>query len=154
MTCQATDLAGNGATKTFAVRVVKSGPLSIGPGQSAVITQGTTIGGQVTVQAGGSLIVQGGNITGPVTGSDGASIRICGSSITGPLTITGDTGSVVVGDGAACAGNTIAGPARLTGNQGGLAFDGNVNGPLTITGNSGTVEVVGNTVSGKASVQP
>ena len=59
-----------------------------------------------------------------------------------------------MGDGAACAGNTIAGPARLTGNQGGLAFDGNVNGPLTITGNSGTVEVVGNTVSGKASVQP
>jgi hypothetical protein len=137
VTCQATDLAGNSASRSFTVQVLKSGKLSVGPGESVVVPPGTTITGPVTVEAGGS-------------------IRICGTAITGPLTITGATGSVVVGDGtAACAGNTITGPVRITGNHGGVVFDGNtVNGPLTITGNTGTVEATANTVSGKANVQP
>jgi hypothetical protein len=158
VTCRATDLAGNSATGSFAVHVLKSGPLTVGPGQSVVIPQGATVGGPVRVQAGGSLVVQGATISGPLDVSGVWTIRICGSTINGPLSITGATGPVVVGaDGGdePCTGNEISGPVKITGNHGGVEFDGNtVEGPLTITGNTGPVEVAGNTVSGKAKVQP
>ena len=184
VTCHALDLAGNSATASFVVDVAKSGPLSVGPGQSAVIPQGTvngpvtvqaggslvvdgaTLNGPVTVQAGGSLTLQGAKLSGPLKVSGATTVRVCGATFDGPVSITGTTGLVVVGDGggaAGCDGNAITGPATITGNHGGVEFDGNtVGGPLTITGNtgtlppprSGTVEVLGNTVKGKANVQP
>jgi hypothetical protein len=133
VTCQATDLAGNSAMKSFTVTVLKSGPLSVGPGQSVVLPQGTTVNGPVRVDAGGSLTVQGGKITGPLTFSDAASVQICGTTINGPLTITGTTGPVVVGDGGTCAGNTINGPVRISDSHGGVVFLGNtVSGPVRI----------------------
>jgi Lamin Tail Domain/HYR domain len=154
VTCHATDLAGNSASATFLVDVVRTGPLTIGAGQSAVIPQGGSVTGPLKVQAGGSLIVQGGSITGPLDISGAVSVQMCGATITGPVTITGATGAVVLGDGGACGGNTITGPVSITGNHGGVEFDHNVvTGPLTITGNTGTIDVTGNKVTGPVKAQ-
>jgi hypothetical protein len=144
----------------------KSGSLTVLAGQAVYLSPGTTIGGSVTVKAGGAIWAQGAKIGGPFSGSGANAIRLCGSSVSGSLSITKTSGLIAIGDDdgpTPCAGTKIAGPAGVTGDFGGVEFVGNtVSGSLTITGNTGTlpppdigtVDVTGNKVSGTVTVQP
>jgi Glycine rich protein len=143
-----------------------SGSLTVSAGQVVFLAPGATVDGSVTVQSGGILWAQGATIQGAVSAAGAAGIHLCASSLSARLTVTGSTGPVVVGDDdgpTSCAGNSIGGLASITGNTAGVEFDHNtVQGSLTITGNTGTlpppdsgaVDAVGNTVSGKVTIQP
>jgi hypothetical protein len=131
-----------------------AGPVTVAAGQAVCIVAGGFQAGPITVAPGGSLDLQGGTVAGPIRSINGGVVRLCGVAVFGPLTVNGSTGSVVVGDGAACGANTISGPATLTGNKAGVEMTGNVvAGPLTVTGNTGPVHVAGNVVQGPVRVQ-
>ena len=138
----------------------KTGPLTIGDGQTACLPPGTnvtgpitvkagaslelggaTVTGPITVEAGGSLRLEGATVTGPVKADGAAWIRICGSTVTGPVTATATTGLVTIGDaGSDCPGNTITGSVTLADNKGGVEFnDNHVVGSVKITGTTGSL---------------
>ncbi len=142
-----------------------NGSLTVSSGQAVYLSPGTTVGGSVTVQAGGALIAQGAKIGSSIYASGATAVRLCASTIGGALSITKTTGLIVAGDNdgvVACAGNKVGGAVGISGNYGGVEFDANaVGGSLAITGNtgtlsppdSGTVDAVGNKVGGGVQIQ-
>src|SRR5438270_885476 len=78
----------------------------------------------LSVQDGGSLEADGATISAPLSSTGASMIRICNSTTaSAPISITGTTGTVVVGedDGKApCAGNTVGAKVQITGNSGGI----------------------------------
>jgi hypothetical protein len=130
-----------------------SGPLNVAAGQAICIGPGSSQSGPVTVAAGGALDLEGATITGPLVAVRAAVVRICGATLIGPLTISGNSGSVLVG-GEGCGPNTVVGPVRVTDNAGGVEVAGNrVFGPLRVTGNAPSVRVTGNAVAGPVAIQ-
>jgi hypothetical protein len=142
-----------------------SGSLTVSSGQAVYLSPGTTVGGSVTVQAGGALIAQGAKIGSSIYAAGATAVRLCASTIGGAVSITKTTGLIIAGDNdgaVACAGNKVGGAVGISGNYGGVEFDANaVGGSLAITGNagtlpppdSGTVDAVGNKVGGGVQIQ-
>jgi outer membrane protein assembly factor BamB len=155
-----------GFTKTLSGN--NGGSLTVLAGQAVYLSPGTSIGGSVTIQAGGALWAQGAKISGAIYATGANAIRVCASTVTSSLsgTITKTSGLIVIGDddgAVGCGGNKISGLVKLSGNFGGVEFDGNaVSGSLTITGNTGTlpppdtgtVDATGNKTSGTPTIQP
>jgi large repetitive protein len=141
------------------------GSLTVSSGQAVYLSPGSTVGGSVTVQAGGALVAQGAKIGSSIYASGATAVRLCASNIGGALSITKTTGLIIAGDNdgvVACAGNKVGGAVGISGNYGGVEFDANaVGGSLAITGNagtlpppdSGTVDAVGNKVGGGVQIQ-
>lgn len=106
------------------------GPITVGPGESVVIS-GARVVGPVTVEEGGALTVVDSRITGGVSAVAPAFFSMCGSQVSGPspgtaLSVTFSEVPVRIGDPAAgCAGNRFAGPVTLADNLA-LTFGANL----------------------------
>jgi hypothetical protein len=141
------------------------GSLTVSSGQAVYLSPGSTVGGSVTVQAGGALLAQGAKIGSWIHASGATAVRLCASRIGGALSITKTTGLIIAGDNdgvVACAGSKVGGAVGVSGNYGGVEFDANaVGGSLAISGNtgtlpppdSGTVDAAGNKVGGHVQIQ-
>ena len=140
-------------TATFSGNV--PGPVTVGSGQSVVITGGEVVG-PVTVQAGGALQLVNSKVTNGIVVTNPSFLSVCNSQIAAPsgnpaqgLVVDAAATPLRIGDPAAgCAGNRIAGDVRLTGNTGGLTLGANmVSGNVTVDNNTvGTPVVKANNV--------
>jgi hypothetical protein len=130
-----------------------SGPLTVGAGQSLVVTNARGVG-PITVQPGGSLTVISSQISRGITADAPAFLSLCGVSVSGPpagvaLRVS-NASALRIGDPAAgCAGNRFGGQVTLTGNRT-LTFGANaVSTDATINGNGpGNSVVKANNVVG------
>ncbi len=130
------------------------GPLTVGPGESVLITDARGVG-PVTVSAGGALTVLNSRVTGGITAGAPAFLSLCGAQVAAPasgvaLSVSSADVPIRVGDPAAgCAGNRFAGRVTLTGNLA-VTFGANtVSTNATIDGNGpGQTVVKANTVFG------
>jgi hypothetical protein len=116
------------------------GPLTVGSGESVLIT-GAQVVGPVIVQPGGSLSILNSKISKGVVVDTPKFLSICGSDISGPspaqaLGVSNATGPLRIGDpGASCAGNRFAGTVNLTANVATTTFGANqVSHATTVTG--------------------
>ena len=139
--------------------------LVVQAGQAICIKAGGSIGGNITVNAGGALYDFGGPVAGNVTSVGATAITFCSASVSGNVSISLSTGPVLLGDAGddglpACGGDTIGGNVGLTSNLGGDEVGGTtVGGALTLTGNAGVLpgpegrstEVEKNSISGSLS---
>lgn len=109
-----------------------------------VCISNATVNGAVTVIH-GALDIENSTIRGAVTASNGTGVRICGST-TSSETVTGQTGSVVIGDPSNnCAANTINGSVTASSNHAGGSIIGNtVHGNVTTPNNVPAFTVSGN----------
>ena len=152
------------------ITMTKTGPFTVANGQSICVTSRGNLSGTVTVSQGGALWVNGGTITGALSVQAGgvlwvsgatisslqatgaSALTVCGTKVQGSVTVTGSTGSVLIG-GTGCAGNTISGSVSITNNTGGVGFSKNsVTGSVTITGNTGGFQYSDNSVHGTTKV--
>ncbi|HUO47668.1 MAG TPA: MBG domain-containing protein, partial [Acidimicrobiales bacterium] len=145
------------------------GELNLNAGQSVLIPPGCYVIGDVDVHAGGSLEAQGAVVLGSVSSVSGATLQFCSTNIGGLFTASGDTRSVVLGDGGTCGGDTIVGAVSLASNTTGVSIQGcralafislssnaggarlsncSVAGYVAVTSNSGGTTVTNNTVLG------
>ncbi|SDT21601.1 BNR repeat-like domain-containing protein [Jiangella sp. DSM 45060] len=105
------------------------GPLTAGAGVTCL--DGATLYGSMTVRNGAVLLVRDSTVAGPLLSEGAAAVAVCDARIAGPVTITGTTGTVLIGaggdpDGTDCGGNAVTGPVQLAGNTGGVWIGGNV----------------------------
>jgi hypothetical protein len=142
---------------TSCVTSTFSGNLTVLAGQVVCITNTGTVGGSVTVNAGGRLDILGGNVSGNLTIQSGGALSFQGGSLAGNLNATG--ASLVTVYGAKISGNvTVSGSTGFV--LIGAAGDDNtpasgpnsISGNLTLSNNTAGAEVGGNTVSGNVSV--
>lgn len=147
------------------------GPLTVGAGQSLLVSDARVAGG-VTVTPGGSLTVVNAQVSGGITADAPAFLSLCGAWVSGPapglaLRVTGAPVRVQAGDPpAGCAGNRFAGQVTLTGNRAvtfganiayhSVAIDNNGPGNTVVKANtiSGTLACAGNTPAPTDSGQP
>jgi hypothetical protein len=97
-------------------------------------------------------------ISGTVTATSPAAVTYCGSTENGTLTITGATGSVILGgalgNGGSCAADTIPSLITVTGSTGGVTVTGlKENGTLTLSGDTGGITLSGSSVNGLVHVE-
>lgn len=140
-------------TATFTGNV--PGPITVGFGQSVVITGGEVVG-PITVQSGGALQLVNSKVANGIVATNPAFLSVCNAQVTAPsgnpaqgVVVSGATTPLRIGDPASgCAGNRIAGDVRLTGNTGGLTLGANmVAGNVTVDNNTvGTPVVKANNV--------
>ncbi|MFD2763573.1 ExeM/NucH family extracellular endonuclease [Micromonospora eburnea] len=133
--------AGPQCTTTITGKYSK--PLVVSAG--LVCLENATVSGPVTVNPGASLVVTGGTISGPVSATRPVLFELSGATVSGPVTVTGATGELKIAEG------KVNGPVSVTANTGGVRIDAvTVSGPITVNGNTGSqpVVVAGNTVSG------
>ncbi len=123
------------------------GPLTVGAGQSVVISAARVIG-PVTVNPGGALTVVNSSISGGLAVNNPTFFSLCGTSIAGAspapaLSVTNAAVPVRIGDVATgCAGNRFAGSVSVTGNLA-VTFGSNmVAGNATLDGNGAGATVV------------
>ena len=131
------------------------GPVTVGSGQSVVITGGD-VAGPITVQSGGALQLVDSRVTNGIVATNPSFLSLCNSQVAAPrdnpaqgVVVTGASTPLRIGDPAnGCAGNRVAGDVRLTGNTGGVTLGANtVSGNVTVDTNTvGTVVVKANTV--------
>ena len=106
-------------TRTLTGDVV--GPITVGAGESVLITDARVVG-PVVVNPGGALTVVNSRISQGVTADAPSFLSICGSQIAGPpggqaLGVSNAGVPIRIGDPASgCAGNRLAGDVNLTGN--------------------------------------
>jgi hypothetical protein len=97
------------------------GPLTVGAGQSVLITNARVVG-PVAVNPGGALTVVDSQISRGITADAPSFFSLCGAQVSGPapgvaLSVTNAGVPIRVGDPAAgCAGNRFAGQVNLSGN--------------------------------------
>ncbi len=140
-------------TATFSGNV--PGPVTVGSGQSVVIT-GSDVVGPITVQSGGALQLVNSRVSNGIVVTNPSFLSVCNSQIAAPagnpaqgFVVSGATTPLRIGDPASgCAGNRIAGDVRLTSNTGGLTLGANtVSGNVTVDNNAvGTPVVKANNV--------
>ncbi|WP_245828179.1 ExeM/NucH family extracellular endonuclease [Micromonospora avicenniae] len=136
--------AGPQCTTTITGRYTK--PLVVTAGLTCL--EDATITGPITVNPGASLVVTGGTVNGPIAATRPVLFELSGATVAGPVTVSGATGGLKIGEG------KVNGPLSLTGNTGGVRVDSVVvGGPVTVTGNTGSqpVVVAANTVGGPLS---
>ncbi|HTZ85599.1 MAG TPA: hypothetical protein VMB05_02930 [Solirubrobacteraceae bacterium] len=150
----ATDNVGHVATASCTTQVGHSqvitgtvkGKLVVKAGESVELTSTAKVNG-VEVQSGGELDVNGAS-TKAIKSTGATSISVCGATVSGTLKIVGTSGSVVVGDGEACAASKFAHGGVLQGNTGGQKVIGNTFGArLSVTNGAGGTVVTGNTIA-------
>ncbi|MEU3452321.1 ExeM/NucH family extracellular endonuclease [Micromonospora sp. NPDC006766] len=133
--------AGPQCTTTITGKYSK--PLVVSAG--LVCLENATVSGPVTVNPGASLVVTGGTISGPVSATRPVLFEFAGTTVSGPVTVTGATGGLSITKG------KVSGPVSITNSTGGVRIDAvTISGPVTVTGNTGSqpVVVAANTVSG------
>ena len=129
-------------TATFSGDV--PGPVSVGSGQSVIITGGQVIG-PITVQSGGALQLVNSKVTNGIVATNPSFLSVCNSQVAAPsgnaaqgVVVSRASTLLRIGDPAnGCAGNRIAGDVRLSGNTGGLTLGANtVSGNVTVDNNT------------------
>ena len=113
------------------------GPVTVGSGQSVVITNGQ-VAGPVTITSGGALTLVNTKVAGGIVATDPSFLSVCNAQVSaspGPsgqaIAVSGATTPLRIGDPAnGCPGNRIAGDVSLTENTGGITLGAN-----TIVGN-------------------
>ncbi|MFN2505694.1 MAG: beta strand repeat-containing protein [Acidimicrobiales bacterium] len=132
------------------------GPVTVGAGESVLITNARVVG-PVTVEPGGALTVVGSRIARGITADAPSFFSLCGTEVSGPsptpgvaLSVTNATVPIRVGDPASgCAGNRFAGHVVLTGNLAVIFGANAVSHNATINTNGpGNTVIKANTVSG------
>lgn len=123
-------------------------------GASVCFGSGATVNSYLNVGTGSSLDIEGAKVNGPITSVKSNVVRICAATVSGPVTLTYDTGAVVIGDGASCAGSKVTNALTLTGDTGGSSVIGaTVTGPLTLSGDTGGETLNSNNVANALTVQ-
>ncbi len=122
-----------------------TGPVTVGAGQSVLITNARVVG-PVTVNPGGALSVVNSQISRGITANAPGFLSICGSAVSGPspaqaLVVSNATVPIRIGDAVSgCAGNRFAGDVNLTSNLavtfGANTVSGNVNANTNGPGNT------------------
>jgi hypothetical protein len=124
---------------------------------------GATVGGSITVKAGGALTSNASTINGSVSTSGARALTLCSTKVSGAVKADGTIGMVRLGDDddtPACAGDTIGGAVGAQSNLGGIELFGSIiSGSVLLVGNHGasplsedkTPEVEANTVSASLS---
>ncbi|WP_231934881.1 ExeM/NucH family extracellular endonuclease [Micromonospora viridifaciens] len=133
--------AGPQCTETITGKYSK--PLVVSAG--LVCLENATVSGPVTVNPGASLVVTGGSISGPVSATRPVLFELSGATVSGPVTVSGATGGLKISQG------KVNGPVSVTASSGGVRIDSvTVGGPVTVNGNTGSepVVVAANTVGG------
>ena len=138
-------------TCTTTITGTNSRQLTVSSGLTCLVNAKQS--GAVTVSPGASLSVTKSTISGQVTATDPAAVTYCGSTENGTLSITGATGSVILGgslsDGSLCAADTIPSLISVTGSTGPVTVTGlKENGTLTLSGDTGGITLSGSSVNG------
>ncbi|MFC7549148.1 ExeM/NucH family extracellular endonuclease [Plantactinospora sp. GCM10030261] len=132
-----------GPTCTTTITGRHSRPLVVSAGLTCL--ENATASGPVTVKPGASLIVTGGSISGPLTATRPVLVELSGATVSGPVTVSGATGALKISEG------RVNGPVSVTASTGGVRIDAvTVGGPVTVNGNTGgqPVIVAANTIAG------
>jgi hypothetical protein len=120
---RAIDPSGNiGSSSEFAVTLIPpppactttltgrvSGPLVVRSGVTCL--SGATVGGPVTVLAGGSVVVTGSTVAGPLTATGASAVELLNSTVRGPVTLRGTTADVTL------VGGSVRGAVTLSANR-------------------------------------
>jgi hypothetical protein len=148
-----------------------AGPLTVGAGQSLLVSEARVTGG-VRVGPGGSLTVVNASVSGGITADAPAFLSLCGALVSGPapgvaLRVTGAPVRVRAGDPpAGCDGNRFAGQVAFIGNRAvtfganivshSVAIDGSGPGNTVVKANTifGTLGCAGNTPAPADAGQP
>jgi hypothetical protein len=122
--------------------VVKSG--------EAVALTSTAKAKAIEVQSGGALDIEGAS-TGGIKASGASQIRICSATLSGSSKITGTSGSLVIGDGAGCAGSSFKSGLTISANSGTVSVIANqIGAKLTVTNDTGSATTVTHNTVAKA----
>jgi hypothetical protein len=142
---RAIDPSGNiGSSSEFAVTLIPpppactttltgrvAGPLVVRSGVTCL--SGATVGGPVTVLAGGSVVATGSTVSGPVTATGASAVELLNSTVLGPVTLRGTTADVTL------VGGSVRGAVTLSANRTARApvvAGVTVRGPLVCQGNT------------------
>ena len=142
---RAIDPSGNiGSSSEFAVTLIPpppactttltgrvAGPLVVRSGVTCL--SGATVGGPVTVLAGGSVVATGSTVSGPLTATDASAVELLNSTVRGPVTLRGTTADVTL------VGGSVRGAVTLSSNRTARApvvAGVTVRGPLVCQGNT------------------
>jgi len=118
-----------------------------------LVLSGTTVGGNVQIQAGGSFSLGGfariiGNLQIQNLPSSAIQNQLCGVSVGGNLTFQNSQAAVQIGAPTMCPGNTVGGDLQVGNNDAAVGIVSNtVGGNLQVQKNSGPTIVSGNYVA-------
>jgi hypothetical protein len=123
--------------------------LVVKSGESVELTS-TAKAKAIEVQAGGALDVEGAS-TGGIKASGASEIWICAATVSGASKITGTSGSLVIGDGAGCAGSSFKSGLTVSANSGTVCVVADqIGAKLTVTNDTGSATTVTHNTVGKA----
>jgi len=117
-----------------------------------LVLSGTTVGGNVQVQGGGTFSIDGfarivGNLQIQNLPASPAQNQVCGLSVSGNLTYQNSNAPVEIGAATMCPGNTVGGDLQVGNNAGAVGITGNiVFGNLQVQNDTGSTMVSGNNV--------
>ncbi len=117
-----------------------------------LILSGTTVGGNVQVQGGGTFSISGfarivGNLQIQNLPASSAKNQVCGVSVSGNLTYQNSHAAVEIGAATMCPGNTVGGDLQVGNNAGAVGIMGNsVTGNLQVQKDTGSSMVFSNNV--------
>jgi lysophospholipase L1-like esterase len=118
-----------------------------------LILSGTTVGGNVQVQSGGTVSITGfarivGNLQIQNLRTSSVQNQICGASILGNLQYQNSNAPIEIGASTMCSGNTVGGNLQVVNNGGAVGIVGNtVTGNLQVVNDSGSSTVSSNNVA-------
>jgi hypothetical protein len=153
---------GSASTGTVAVSVTcrsnqtstVNGNMTIGSGSTCVTAP--TVTGSIFIGSGARVFLSA-NVYGNITSSGANTVAICGTNGNGRLTISGTTGSVLVGNSNSrnCGPTRFYGAVTIDGNHGGLTIVGNKFPSLDANNNSAPAGksnlIAANTITGRLS---
>jgi hypothetical protein len=118
----------------------------------SLILSGTTIGGNVQVQGGGTFSFGGsarivGNLQVQNLPASSTQNQVCGAGVNGNLTYQNSDAPVQIGASVICPGNTVGGDLQVGNNSAVVGIVGNmVAGNMQVQNNTGSTTVSGNNV--------